>query len=432
MLRKQNGIALCTCWTDPAKIDTSEYQMAGTLYSPSGIPYLIQTLGKTPSIKQVIISPDDPLSRTPIGRKGWESLLILWKKGLAKNHIPGTDIVLPKEITAEMIDYLRKHVHISLQKSPVTPKDRKAINISFTPPKKETYPSEKHGFLIRAQTIEQAHQEIVNKIMRYGTEKETEYKTKQKELLAVTWVIEEPTTHDSKEIEAYTSQLLDPHCPPGISYTYGQRLRNFKGTDQVQQIIDKLKESPISRRAAATTHDPSKDNSSNSPPCLGYLHFLCDEKLHLTAFFRSHDMMKGAKANAYALTGLMKHIADAIKKETGTLTIVSNSAHIYEHDYEEARHIRPPITRTYDPRGNVIIQVRDRIHLTLQSLEGTTIRALKGCAEELIEKIAQEDLLSQKSHYLYIGKELQKAQLALEQNIPYVQDNHLNLQMNMQ
>lgn len=432
MHKKQNGIALCTCWTDPAGIDTSDYQMAGTLYSPSGIPYLIQTLGKTPSIKQVIIRPDDPLSRTPIGRKGWESLLILWEKGLERNRIPGTDIVLPKEITPELIDYLREHVHISLQKSSFTPKDRKAIHISFTPPKKDTYPSEKHGFLIRAPTIEQAHQQIVKKIMRYGTEKETEYKTKQKELLALTWVIEQPAVDDSKEIQAYTSQLLDPQCPPGISYTYGQRLRDFRGTDQIQHIIERFKSSPISRRAAATTHDPSKDNTSNSPPCLGYLHFICDQKLHLTAFFRSHDMMKGARANAYALTGLMHHIAHAINKDIGTLTIVSNSAHIYEHDYEEARHIRPKTRRTYDPRGNVIIQVKENIHLTLQSPDGTAIRTLKGNAEELIDELSQEDLLSQKSHYLYIGKELQKAQIALEQNIPYIQDNHLNLQMNIQ
>ncbi|MGM5488457.1 MAG: thymidylate synthase [Nanobdellota archaeon] len=436
---QETGTALCTCWADTQKIPDPRpyFQLTGNLYSPTGIAQMIQTLAATPSLKQVILWPHDQLSQTPIGKKGWMSLKRLWEKGLChQNTIKGTGITLPKEITPQLIQYLRKHIHLMTDNRPFhqiaqnpnhRKATRKAFNISLTPPKDTTAPSERCGFLIRAQTIEEAHAQVVQKIMRYGITKQTEYDTKEKELLTLTWVIEKPTCQDSTDINAYRHQLLDPHCPPEISYTYGQRLRDYEKTDQIDKIIQKLKESPITRRAVATTHNPKIDNSTNSPPCLGYLHFIRDDTLHLTAFFRSHDMMKGAKANAYALTGLMEHVAKAIGTHVGTLSIISNSAHIYEHDFEEAKKEKPETNPQPDPRGTLIIETTDTIHLTLQGYDGKTITTLQGDADTLMDQLTGQELLSQHSHYLYAGKELQKAQTALDFGMDYIQDKPLTI-----
>ena len=52
-------------------------------------------------------------------------------------------------------------------------------------------------------------------------------------------------------LENYCKQLLDPD-DKGFVYDYGNRLRGFD-VDQIKYVIDKLKDSSVSRRAIAVT-----------------------------------------------------------------------------------------------------------------------------------------------------------------------------------
>jgi thymidylate synthase len=58
-------------------------------------------------------------------------------------------------------------------------------------------------------------------------------------------------------------------------------------------------------------------------------------------YFRSHDICLGYGANAYALTAIMFKVLNAVDKkiEIGTLTTISNNAHIYDTDIQVARRI---------------------------------------------------------------------------------------------
>ncbi len=141
--------------------------------------------------------------------------------------------------------------------------------------------------------------------------------------------------------EKYATQLLSPD-KMGFDYTYGERL-NAWGREQINQIeycIAKLKDSPNSRRAVATTWDPRIDTTTDEVPCLNHFVFMVREGvLDLTVMIRSNDMYGAWPANVYALTELLHHVSTRTEIQDGTITTISVNAHIYSHDWAKAREI---------------------------------------------------------------------------------------------
>ena len=141
--------------------------------------------------------------------------------------------------------------------------------------------------------------------------------------------------------EKYATQLLNPDRMD-FDYTYGERL-NAWGTEiinQVEFVIKKLKESPNSRRAVATTWDPRKDTVVDEVPCLNHFVFMVREgHLDVSVMIRSNDMYGAWPANVYALGELLRHVSEKANLETGTVTTLSVNAHIYRHDWDRAAEI---------------------------------------------------------------------------------------------
>lgn len=146
-------------------------------------------------------------------------------------------------------------------------------------------------------------------------------------------------------LNAYVEkEILSPIVPDGFRYSYGQRLFAypyediFESTDDeftINQIdnyvIPKLKRSPETRRAKATTWSPMLDMNEASVPCLQEVIFLIrGGKLNCTAFFRSWDCKRAGPANMYGLAKLMQYVAEAVGTSMGSLTIIAASAHVYE------------------------------------------------------------------------------------------------------
>ncbi len=141
--------------------------------------------------------------------------------------------------------------------------------------------------------------------------------------------------------DKYATQLLNPD-KLDFEYTYGERLRAWgsEGVDQIDYVIRKLKNSIYSRRAVATTWDPRVDTQSDEVPCLNHFVFMEREGvLDLSVMIRSNDMYGAWPANVYALSELLKFVADEIGITTGTITTLSINAHIYSHDWENALRI---------------------------------------------------------------------------------------------
>ena len=110
--------------------------------------------------------------------------------------------------------------------------------------------------------------------------------------------------------------------------------------DQIKRIILELKEAPTSRRAIGVTWRIPEDLLTDEVPCMILVDFkIRDEQLFTTVVFRSNDIFGAAPANFVAIRELSRYVANELSIPIGPITIQSISAHIYEHNFEEAEKI---------------------------------------------------------------------------------------------
>jgi len=479
--------ALCTVWNEPQAIfNRSEeirenVSILGTLYSKKGINVILRNLALNPTIRHIYLWGNGTLSNTQFGTSGSSLLRALWKEGIDEHGtIPGTDFTLEQEIDRSVIEQIRTNVELkdvsdkSIDDLEEIFEEADAASTAYMDPQQfeepitapiEQFPSEMVGWLVREPTIAHAWARVVERIMRYGVTKTTQYGSKQRELIGVTWVAtnEDPINFDlslfndwpeglrntigatQSGIEEYVGTITSPYTPGGVAYTYGNRLMRYPKSDgyidQVQDVIIKqLHASPDTRRAVATTMVPPTDWDNTQPPCVTQIQALQENgRVHLLVTVRSHDIFKGSLSNAFGLRRLQQRIANETGFELGALQITSQSAHIYEEDWEEAKKVarclfwerEPELTFVpelhADPRGNMVITVaKGSLEVVLQSPTGDELYTLTGVtAKELAKKIAQLELISRIDHLVDIAMELQKAEIALTRGIAFKQDQPL-------
>lgn len=469
-------ISLCTCWFDPFVIAdkfpviVEKINLTGTLYSKEGVSILLRNLALNPNIRYLFLWNNTPLSRTEFGIAGFNLIKKVWQDPLSVND-------LHKEIDVEVIQKIVSNVElvdlgdISFSDAAEFIKNFIPLNsaaymspIDFPEPKRDDskpLSSEKVGFSVRGKTIYDAWLNTIDRVVRYGSVKNTEYGSLQRELQNISWTItNENLTNpkipdlpfdvlkiiglNEKSLNDYKSTLLDTKIPDGAAYTYGARLGSYStnGFNQIDYIIQKLKESLITRRASATTMIPEFDSTQKSPPCLSLIQVLSDNdgKLNFFATFRSHDLFKAAIPNAYGLLNLQYYICEKVGVLPGILSINSISAHIYEEDWSNAAQIlkcqkwenintRFDEYNDIDERGIVRIRVEgSEIILDLMDLSGEVVFSFNSTSSrELIMKIAKLDLLSKSSHYADITIELVKAEISIKLDTPYIQDKPLKI-----
>lgn len=127
-------------------------------------------------------------------------------------------------------------------------------------------------------------------------------------------------------------------------YSYGQRIFNFgKSLNQIDDfIIPLLKNTPNTRRAYISLVEPSKDDVLDAKYMVGVvgLYFrIVNNKLEITVIIRSNNMFKGWPANVYQMLLLQEYVAEQIKKEIGSLSIISLSAHLLTDDLQYVKEI---------------------------------------------------------------------------------------------
>lgn len=168
-------------------------------------------------------------------------------------------------------------------------------------------------------------------------------------------MIPENSNWSESMLDNYAAQLIDPNVR-GFTYTYGERLRAWSRLDYSNGVTDHgedyyairkedqlltlsrcLRDDPNSRQAIMTTWYPGVDPNAQYPPCMIIDDLkIRHEKLHIVVYFRSNDMYAAWPQNAYGIAKMMKSIANYLKIELGTMTIISNKAHIYQYDWKAA------------------------------------------------------------------------------------------------
>lgn len=447
----ESCIGVVTLWSKAEEVAKHlfSFRIAGQLYTSFGISPLLRNCMLDRAIRYLIIVGPD------LSNSG-ENLLLLMRNGIDREHrIIGSkdNAVIDLNIPRQAIDEFREYVCAIDMRDTADPAiiNSRIAALPYKPPLGSAQlfpeesidlmseqPAERSGFICRGECIGDMWLDILDNIMRFGTRKMSQYGTWQKEMLNMISVIDcdERMTHDWKPYFQFTKDQLDDYLPKvlsakrflGVSYTYGMRLMDHEGIDQIEAMAESLKNSPETRRAISVTWNVRHDHSSANPPCLTLVQgIIQDERLHLTAYFRSNDMFSAWPMNAYALMALQKSLCQRTGYSAGTLTTISCSAHIYEKDWTSAKvitekHLLPRFHK--DPRGHFLICASDGgILVDYQDSNGRTVKKYSGMsAARILEEIEKDKAVSSIQHALYLGRELQRAESAIRVGQKYVQD----------
>ena len=120
-------------------------------------------------------------------------------------------------------------------------------------------------------------------------------------------------------------ETKDTHWP----YTYHQRLFAYPTSDgrtvnQVEKMLERLAEDPLTRRATAITFVPEIDQFIKGDlPCLQRIALRCTEdgvgrlRLHMNTHWRSRDLFNAAADNIIAMTFWQREWADDLSGMMG-------------------------------------------------------------------------------------------------------------------
>jgi len=225
--------------------------------------------------------------------------------------------------------------------------------------------------VIQVKTISSAYPLLIEAIMSAGRDVEDERGYLTKELLNVQAHITEPNKggmpkgyqpegwiKSDEELNEYLEKYVQTYFTKksvvvyekrkielkeaDVSYTYGDRLTNYHGLNQLEVAVEavkkSIKENRQTRRLVLSLVDPKVDLSEETEkleiPCFTqYWIFNRKENgkwlLHATMFLRSHDALRAFPANAYAGTKILEYIAEKTSCEVGTLTMFFGSCHVY-------------------------------------------------------------------------------------------------------
>jgi thymidylate synthase len=241
---------------------------------------------------------------------------------------------------------------------------------------------------------------------------------------------------DREGFSDYERAILDPVLPEQISYTYGNRLRAYFRSgdtllDTLDLVIERLTADPESRGAYISLWDTAADlgpGRSGSSPCLTTLFFRRhDERLTLTATYRSHNLLTAWLQNVYGLKALQARVARGAGMEPGPITVVSHSLTIDPSStsrYAVARALERDWHRDddhdaetgkfalrEDPNGYFVVSADDEAReLSAEHrAAGLLIKRYRGASANVLGKEIAADMgVSLVSHALWLGGELQR------------------------
>ncbi len=454
--------AVCSLWMKQARLaeflSPDSYSVIGNLYSKDGINYLLRNILARPTVRTILLCGPD------LTQSG-ATFVALMRDGVdEQHHVVNDGAAIEPEIERDAVDDFRANVRLLDLRGvndPAKIRDALAeLNGSLprglfaeprvfprSTPAADEFPAEETGFVVRGERIVEVWVHLLAAVLAFGRRDLTAYTVQQRELLDVIATIqnEDPAEFYLPEwlplkrdqLDAYYPQLLTRNRPENIAYTYGERLFDFNGRDQIGAMVDALCKTRYSRRAVAGLWDPARDAGSVDPPCLNLVQArIRDGKLYLTAYFRSHDIFRAWLMNAFGLRKLQAEIAQRVGDcMIGDLVIISQSAHIYADSWQAAREITREHEREFlknprlvrDPRGSFSIRVEGfQIRVDHYSPEGTLLATFNGSTARALQR-DMAFFVSRADHAIYLGGELAKAEFALKNNLPFIQDRELRM-----
>ncbi len=117
---------------------------------------------------------------------------------------------------------------------------------------------------------------------------------------------------------------------------YGSYIYNNNGINQIDWVINRLKNKPETKSATITLHKPGEEQ-------LAYLSMIDfkyrNDHLDMTVVYRSQNVFWSQPGNLLALHNIQSDVANSLGYNIGKIELIVISAHIYNSDIEQVKII---------------------------------------------------------------------------------------------
>jgi thymidylate synthase len=121
-------------------------------------------------------------------------------------------------------------------------------------------------------------------------------------------------------------------------YGYGTRWLNH---NSLEKTFDRLKANPTSKRCYVPIFDQNDVGDTRDAPCnLGFSFLLRDNKLDLSLFTRSIDILKGFRYDPALFSFIQQSMASWLGVENGDFYYFCNSLHCYSQDTPKLKALK--------------------------------------------------------------------------------------------
>ena len=150
-----------------------------------------------------------------------------------------------------------------------------------------------------------------------------------------------------------------------------------------------------------------------------------EDKLTLTATFRTHNALDAWLLNLYGMMALQQEVARRAGMTPGAITVFSHSISIDPRELDRALAVveKRRWKMHLDPMGYFRVTLDGNEILVEHRAEDVTLKEYRGrTAMSLQHQIARDMALSDLNHAMYLGRQLAKAEMALKEGREFVQD----------
>lgn len=148
--------------------------------------------------------------------------------------------------------------------------------------------------------------------------------------------------NDLGPVYGYQWRYFDEHYDTDHSNSYDTYKEDpngvWKGTDQLQNIVDALLNNPMDRRMVCSAWNPNQMHMMALLPChWGWNVTVIDNQLSLCWIQRSCDLLLGVAYNIASYALLLELLAYTADLQPGNLTGVLVDCHLYENQLDAAK-----------------------------------------------------------------------------------------------